>query len=962
MNSKKEALALRLGRWLAVCVFFFAFPLFLINLGIRHALDRNWDAYTGLVARQAGDMLERLRARGDENVFLYRELKSLGERLDGSTNLRETAADLCGRLERAVPGLFEIFVVDARNAVVWPERLPMGVSAYQIRQLCTYLGSDNQGGVNKHVLKNRISLYAYFLSDAPPFIELSAMSMQQRVAEISPTGLHTYFGFWFGRKAGVLALMNRKAFRKWQFLQFLINRIHHRQSMCRFGISRYGAAASASDSAAVSRRREALAWLEDSSEDAFCIRDDRLYLRLNLDPSWRAWAEATLDVSRRGDVARKRVLAFSAALFLTLSAISFGLLVAGWKIPMALKLRLMVLFAMATGLPLSGLAVAGYDNLQKTRDLLIESGRRQLLENLRAVETGFSRFGRVYASRLSRLRDSCYLPGRSFDFPRFAEELKNSMPAMNGKTPVVILRSGKIIRPVELSGSKDDRETMLEVIGTELMRRFNRGLGIRNEESEKVVLASLVLDDRTARNMMMGVIRSRGQITHLNLGTEDKLAFMDFILDATGGAAGAFFVTWLPRDLAFSYLRHDILHRQRMLAHSRLFAVHDWNPARTVPKGAADIPWLKRFVERLRARRTELYEEVSFNGGRWLLGGIPGRELQEYSIVQALPLDRLVRPVDGLRSDLIWGGALCLLLSLGVAAALARQILRPVAVLTSGVDAMRAGRFKTRLPVLDQDEFGSLTVSFNQALERLEELSTAKAFQERLFPVDTLVAGNASVTGICQTATELGGDYFDYFDIGEGRVVILIGDVAGHGAGSALLMAMAKGFVSVESRRDSDPAHVLAGLNEMIFTAMSRRLMMSMCYGLLQVDTGLLRIANAGHCPPILVGRDATEGVELITAAGYPLGTRRSPGYKCMDFRLVPGDRVWFFTDGFPESIGARGEPLGYPALADMIATVKGADGRSRCRELHRICAAHRSGKPQTDDMTSILLEYQTTA
>jgi len=93
--------------------------------------------------------------------------------------------------------------------------------------------------------------------------------------------------------------------------------------------------------------------------------------------------------------------------------------------------------------------------------------------------------------------------------------------------------------------------------------------------------------------------------------------------------------------------------------------------------------------------------------------------------------------------------------------------------------------------------------------------------------------------------------------------VILIGDVAGHGAGSALLMAMAKGFVSVESRRDPDPARVLTGLNEMIFTAMSRRLMMSMSYGLLHVESGLLRIANAGHCPPMLVRKETKAASEL---------------------------------------------------------------------------------------------------
>jgi len=101
---------------------------------------------------------------------------------------------------------------------------------------------------------------------------------------------------------------------------------------------------------------------------------------------------------------------------------------------------------------------------------------------------------------------------------------------------------------------------------------------------------------------------------------------------------------------------------------------------------------------------------------------------------------------------------------------------------------------------------------------------------------------------------------------------------------------------------------------------------------------------------------------ELSTGFGYPLGTRRNAAYRCEETRLEPGDRVWFFTDGFPETMGTGGEPLGYTALAALLARVEGTDGRSRCRELHRACTAFRSGKPQADDMTCILLEYRTGA
>ncbi|HQG29990.1 MAG TPA: hypothetical protein PLY73_15660, partial [Candidatus Ozemobacteraceae bacterium] len=389
MNVEGGSLPARLVRWIAVCVFFFAFPLFLINLGIRHAYERNWNLHAAAVARRTGDILERLRARSEETAFAYRELKRLGERIDASADPKKAAAVLCEKLERLAPGLFEIFVVDHGKSVIWPPRLPMGVSAYQIRQLCRNIGSDGSGFVNKAFLKKNINLFTYFISDAPPFLELSSMPIQERVVEVNPAGLRTYFGFWFGRRVGLLGLMNRNALRKWQFQKLLIAKANRRKSGIRFGISRFGASSPVAESRESQRRREALAWLEDSSEDAWCVRDNRLFMKLPLDMNWRLWGEAALDVSHRGDTVLSRSGALSVILLLGLSGLSFGLFVVGWKVPIALRLRLMVLFSMATGLPLSGLAVIGYDNLQKTRDVLVESGRRQLQESLRAIEGGF---------------------------------------------------------------------------------------------------------------------------------------------------------------------------------------------------------------------------------------------------------------------------------------------------------------------------------------------------------------------------------------------------------------------------------------------------------------------------------------------------------------------------------------------------------------------------------------------
>ena len=245
-----------------------------------------------------------------------------------------------------------------------------------------------------------------------------------------------------------------------------------------------------------------------------------------------------------------------------------------------------------------------------------------------------------------------------------------------------------------------------------------------------------------------------------------------------------------------------------------------------------------------------LCDEVLVDGKTLLVSGMPGREVDRYYLIESTPLEGVIALKGKLRNNLVLFGVFSLALSLIVGFMLAGQFLRPIGDLSEGVRAIQEGRFQHRIGLTMTDELGQLSTSFNSTMERLEELSVAHTVQESLFPVGALVHGCWEVYGRSVTATELGGDYYDYFALDDTYLIVLIGDVAGHGTASALLMAMAKALITVETKKDPHPVQVMEAINSMIFSAMRKKRMMTFFYGLLNINTGEMIYSNAGHNSP----------------------------------------------------------------------------------------------------------------
>jgi len=275
----------------------------------------------------------------------------------------------------------------------------------------------------------------------------------------------------------------------------------------------------------------------------------------------------------------------------------------------------------------------------------------------------------------------------------------------------------------------------------------------------------------------------------------------------------------------------------------------------------------------------------------------------------------------------------------------------PIMVLATGVDITQRKQAEQELHMaLDQ------TAALSRRLQ--QEVEHAAVLQRALLPPPELDLPGLRGVARLTTSTEVGGDYYDYYQVDGHHAVFLIGDVSGHGVASGTLVSAAKMAVhQLATQGQTDPAAMLEHLNEALLTSSHDSMFMTMLCLSLDSRTGRLRVANAGHAFPYL-WMAGEEGWGMIEVEGLPLGRAAQPRYQPVSFDMAPGDRLFLYTDGLIEQESPSGEQLGYERLEDLlfqIAPLSLEDGRDR---LFDALSAHAQREGFGDDVTLMLVEH----
>jgi serine phosphatase RsbU (regulator of sigma subunit)/ketosteroid isomerase-like protein len=240
--------------------------------------------------------------------------------------------------------------------------------------------------------------------------------------------------------------------------------------------------------------------------------------------------------------------------------------------------------------------------------------------------------------------------------------------------------------------------------------------------------------------------------------------------------------------------------------------------------------------------------------------------------------------------------------------------------------------------------------------ERVEqELRVARTIQQASLPKEVPELEGWQISPFYRPAREVGGDFYDFHLLSEGRLGLVVGDATGKGVPAALVMSTTCGMLQLAAQAldSSSPSEVLARVNETLLARIPLNMFVTCFYCILDPESASLSYANAGHDLPYLrrVGGDAEE----LRARGMPLGLMPGMSYEQKEMVLGAGEAALFYSDGLVEAHDQRGEMFGFPRLRALVAE----HGEDRSLEdflMEELYSFVGEGWEQEDDITLLTL------
>lgn len=418
------------------------------------------------------------------------------------------------------------------------------------------------------------------------------------------------------------------------------------------------------------------------------------------------------------------------------------------------------------------------------------------------------------------------------------------------------------------------------------------------------------------------------------------------------------FATIRTKDFQRNYLEKNITQANRNELGIRVIT---WNNENYFIPAYEQSAVLDDFRKRLTAFPVEDAIILKHNDKDYIAMGFECKHMERCKLIGLYPLDLINEHVALRRNELIAISLLSFLMTIFLSTLIVKSFLTPLSEITLGAKSIEAKNFEYRLPKLGRDEFGDMGKIFNNVIVDLEELSVAGAIQEQLLPNQSIKTGYFSLYGKSVAMGALGGDYYDFIEMEDNKFSVALGDVAGHGVGASLIMAMAKaGLVSLESLW-KDPQKLLLKLHEMVYKSKTQkqRKIMTFQYMYLDGNTGQASYSNAGGCSPIIV-RKSNNSVEHLKLNGAVLGAFKRGKFLETNLQFESGDAIVFYTDGIVECKDANGTMLGYDNLKVMIQKCWNEDAEIFYKNIYKNYLDYIGGNEADagDDVTIVVLVY----
>jgi len=349
-----------------------------------------------------------------------------------------------------------------------------------------------------------------------------------------------------------------------------------------------------------------------------------------------------------------------------------------------------------------------------------------------------------------------------------------------------------------------------------------------------------------------------------------------------------------------------------------------------------------------------------------------------WQLMLVMPRDELLAEANALLRRQLWLGAIGLLLLTAAIYAVAAGVTRPIHALAVAVGRAREDELELQLPEAPRrDEIGVLTEALRHMGRSLREhvrlraeslaetarlerdLQIAASIQQSMLPrlgVADLPAG-IEVAAALQPARQVGGDLYDYLDLRDGHVLLTIGDVSDKGIPAALLMARLSSLLRVLGTAGEPPHRLLAAINSRLAEGNDACMFVTVGCALLDVNSGRLRYASAGHELPLV--RNAEGAVRSLAAVGGPaLGIEAVAGYELMEGFLAPGDTLLMYTDGVTEAQAQDESLFGLERLDRLLCEAPEGGAAMLVARIVAAVAEHAAGFHASDDLTVLAVRW----
>ena len=314
-------------------------------------------------------------------------------------------------------------------------------------------------------------------------------------------------------------------------------------------------------------------------------------------------------------------------------------------------------------------------------------------------------------------------------------------------------------------------------------------------------------------------------------------------------------------------------------------------------------------------------------------------------------------------------------------AALVSVFVKPIQVLTDGVRAIGQGSLDGKISVEGPAEIGAIAAVFNEITEKFKkaqegvlereklqkEIEVAKQIQQALLPKKHPDISGYDIAPYYQAAKDVGGDYYDFVQVDEETLGVVVADVSGKGVPGSLVMTMIRTALRMEARGNKNASDVMAKMNDFVTDDMKKGMFVTMFYVILDSKNRIISYASAGHNPMILYRAESNETF-FLNPKGFPVGialpdeTLFRKSISLEKIKLKKDDMLVIYTDGVTEAMNERREQYGEDRLIAAIKKFGNRHPAEFIESLERDIKSFTGGEPQNDDITVVAIKEKLAA